>query len=148
SGRRKEALQYLDQVLDIYRRYPNRISEWYALNARSTRYQSMGDIPKAEADAERAYQLAVDLDIAQYLSGSASRRAAIAIAKGNYKRAYDLTAQANELTAEQARAKAGARVVQLIQRYETQSKQREIEALTRRSEQQASQLLERELQQR
>jgi PAS domain S-box-containing protein len=148
GGRHQEAIQCLQEALEIYRRYPNRISEWFALNARSANYQSLGEIAKADADAARAYGIAKDLGGAVYLSGSATRRAAIATAKGDYRRAYALSVEANDLTAKAAREKAGVRVVQLIRRYESQSKQREIDALTRRSEQQAAQLLGRELQQR
>jgi PAS domain S-box-containing protein len=52
------------------------------------------------------------------------------------------------MTAKPAREKAGSRVIQLIARYEFEGKQREIDALTRRAEQQTAQLLQRELQQR
>jgi PAS domain S-box-containing protein len=148
EGRHQEARRYLDETLEIYRRYPNRISEWFTLNARSANFQSLGEIARADADAERAYEIAKDLGGATYLSGSATRRAAIASAKGNYRRAYELAGEADEMTAKAVREKAGARVLQLIRRYETQGRQREIDALTRRSEKQAAQLLERELLQR
>ena len=148
EGRHPEAEGYLDETLEIYRHYPNRISEWFTLNARSANFQSLGEIARADADAERAYEIAKDLGGATYLSGSATRRAAIASAKGNYRRAYELAGEADEMTAKAEREKAGARVLQLIRRYETQGRQREFDALTRRSEHQAAQLLERELQQR
>jgi PAS domain S-box-containing protein len=148
EGHHQEAVQSLEEALGIYRRHPNRISEWFALNARSANYQSMGEIAKADADAQRAYEIAKELGGAVYLSGSATRRGAIATAKGDYRRAYRLSVEASDLTAKAAREKAGVRIVQLIRRYESQSKQRQIDALTRRSEQQSAQLLERELQQR
>jgi len=148
AGRHREALRYLDESLDIYRRYPNPISTWYALNARSAEYEALGEIAQAQTDAERAYELAKTLGLAQYLSGSATRRAQVAAAKGNYKRAFDLSLEASELTAKAARENARPRVVELIKRFEAQGKQREIEALRRRSEQQTEQLLKRELEQR
>lgn len=148
EGRHQQAMGYLDETLEIYRRYPNRISEWFTLNARSANFQSLGEIARADADAERAYEIAKDLGGATYLSGSATRRAAIASAKGNYRRAYELAGEADEMTAKAVREKAGARVLQLIRRYESQSKQSEINTLTRRSERQAAQLVKRELQQR
>ena len=148
KGQYHESLACLNEALDIYRHYPNRISEWFALNARSTTYQTMGAIDKAAADAQRAYEVAKDLGTALYLSGSASRLAAIAAAKGNYQHAYELALEASEMTAKAARDKAGQRVVQLVNRYESENKQREIEQLTRRSERQSAQLLSRELQQR
>jgi PAS domain S-box-containing protein len=148
QGRPQEALQAIDSALDIYKQYPNPISQWYALNARSVDYQATGDILKAEADAQRAYGIARELGIAIYLSGSATRLAAIAAAKGNFRRAYALSNEASDLTAKAAREKAGTRVIQLIERYESQDKQRAIDELTRRTEQQTAQLLQRELQQR
>ena len=148
EGRHRDAGPYLDATLDIYRRYPNPISEWFTLNARSTNSQSLGDIARADADAERAYEIAKDLGGAPYRSGSATRLAAIASAKGNYRRAYELSVEASEMTAKTAREKAGAQVLQLIRRYEREGRQREIDALLHRSEQQAAQLLQRELQQR
>jgi PAS domain S-box-containing protein len=148
QGRHQDALRSLDEALDIYARYPNRISLWFALNARSANYQVLGDVAKADADAERAYAVAKDLGIAVYLSGSATRLASIAAAKGGYRRAYELSTEASEMTAKAAREKAGSRVIQLIQRYESEGRQREIEELTHRTEQQTAQLLQRELQQR
>jgi PAS domain S-box-containing protein len=148
QGRRTEALQALNEALDIYRPYTNRISEWYVLNARSANYQAMGDLGRASADAESAEVIAKGLGLSSFLSGSATRRAAIAAAQGNYERAYALSLEASALTAKGVRDKAGPRLVQLISRYESENKQREIEQLTRRSERQAARLLERELQQR
>ena len=148
QGRYAEALNYLDEALEIYQRRPNRISEWFALNARSADYQALGDMPKAEADANDAYALAKSLGAALYLSGSATRLAALAAAKGNYQRAYSLGVEASELTAKAAREKAGPRVVQLIRRYESEDRQKAINDLTRRSEQQLAQLRQRQLEQR
>jgi PAS domain S-box-containing protein len=143
-----ESLDCLNEALGIYQRYPNRISEWFALNARSTTYQTMGSIDKAAADAQQAYEIAKALGAALYLSGSESRLASIAAAQGNYQRAYELALEAGEMTAKAARDKAGQRMVQLVNRYESENKRREIEDLTRRSERQAAQLMSRELQQR
>lgn len=139
EGHLPEALQALDEALEIYQRYPNRISEWFALNARSADYQAAGDLTKSEADARKAYGLAQDLGTALYLSGSATRLASLAASQGNYQRAYELSVEASEMTAKAARDKAGPRLVQLISRFESENKQREIEALTRRSERQTLQ---------
>jgi tetratricopeptide (TPR) repeat protein len=140
QGRHTEALQALNEALDIYRQHPNRISEWFALNARSANHQALGDLDEASADAESAWSVAKGLGLPLYLSGSATRRAAIAAAQGKYERAYALASEASEMTAKAARDKAGPRLVQLISRYESENKQREIEQLTRRSERQAAQL--------
>jgi signal transduction histidine kinase/DNA-binding NarL/FixJ family response regulator/tetratricopeptide (TPR) repeat protein len=148
QGRHQQALQYLDEAIDIYKRYPNPIGVWFALNGRSADYQALGDIARANADAERAYQVARHLGLALYLSGSATRLASIAAAKGDYHRAYALSNEASEMTAKASREKAGQRMVQLIKRYESESKQRQIDELTRRSEQQIAELRQRTLQQR
>ncbi len=148
QGRHHDALQYLNESLDIYRHYPNRISEWYALNARSTEYQALGSLTESADDAERAHGIAQALGIASYLSGSATRLASIAAVQGNYKRAYALSMEASEMTAKAARERAGPRVVELVNRYESQSKQHRIDELTRHNQLQATELAQRELQQR
>jgi PAS domain S-box-containing protein len=147
-GSYPDALRSLDAALDIYEHYPNRISQWFALNARSIDYQSLGQVDKADADAEHAYAIAQALGEAIYLSGSATRLASLAAAKGDYQRAYTLSVEASEMTAKAAREKAGPRVVQLVNRYESENRRREIADLTRRSELQSAQLTQRELQQR
>jgi PAS domain S-box-containing protein len=147
-GSYADALRSLDEALDIYEHYPNRISQWFALNARSMDYQSLGQIDKADVDAEHAYAIAQALGEAIYLSGSATRLASLAAVKGNYQRAYNLSLEASEMTAKAAREKAGPRVVQLVNRYESENRRREIADLTRRSELQSAQLTQRELQQR
>jgi PAS domain S-box-containing protein len=146
--RYQEAILQLNEALAIYERFPNRIGQWFTLNARSADYQALGNVATASADAERAYTVAKDLGIAIYLSGSATRLASIAAAKGDYGRAYALSREASEMTERAARQKAGERMVQLIKRNESQSTQRQIDELTRRSEQQDAQILQRELEQR
>ena len=148
QGRYPEALQNLDEALSIYQHYPNHISQWFALNARSVNYEALGEMKEAEADAQQAYVLAQSLGAALYLSGSVTRLAALAAAGGNYQKAYTLGVQASELTAKAAREKAGPRVVQLIKRYESEDRQKEINELTRLSERQLAQLRQRQLEQR
>ncbi len=148
QGRRREAINLLDDAADLFDRYPNRIGKWFVVNSRSMNHQALGDTASAQADALAGYALAKDLGHPVYLSGSATRMAAIAAAAGDHKRAYELATEASELTAKAARDKSGARMLQLTQRYETESKQRAIDQLTRQSEQQQAQLRQRELQQR
>jgi PAS domain S-box-containing protein len=148
SGRHQEALPVLDESVAIYDRYPNRIGQWFSLNARSTVFQKLGDAAHARSDAERAYALAKSLGHPVYLSGSAMRLSSIAADHGDHKRAYELSVEAAEMTRKAVHDKAGARMLQLTQRYESESKQRAIDRLTRQTEQQQAQLLQRELQQR
>ncbi|WP_395702993.1 ATP-binding protein [Aquabacterium sp.] len=139
QGRRAEALAALDESQTIFERYPNRIGQWFALNGRSANYQALGDMARAREDALRAYGLAKSLGHPVYLSGSATRLAAIAAAAGDHKRAYELSTEASEMTAKAARDKSASRMLQLTQRYESESKQRAIDELTRQSERQQAQ---------
>jgi PAS domain S-box-containing protein len=148
QGRHAEALQLLDESLAIYAKYPNRIGLWFSLNARSEVYQAMGKVAAAHADAEQAYAVAKSLGLAIYTSGSALRLASVAASKGDHKRAYELSVEAREMTTKAAREKASVRVVELAKRYESEAKQREIDELTHRNEQQTAELRQRELQQR
>src|SRR6266702_3867590 len=54
EGRHQEAIRQLDEALAIYERFPNRIGQWFTLNARSADYQALGNVATASADAERA----------------------------------------------------------------------------------------------
>jgi PAS domain S-box-containing protein len=74
--------------------------------------------------------------------------ATLAAKDGDFKQAYALTVEANEMTAQAARERASARMVQLSQRYESESKQREINELTQRNREQRSELRQAELRQR
>jgi PAS domain S-box-containing protein len=148
QGRFAQALPLLDEVLANYEKYPNRIGQWYALNARSATRESLGQAAAARTDAERAYALAKEIGFPLYLSESARRMAAIAAASGDYRRAYELSGEAEAMTAKAASERAGARMAELAQRYEAESKQRELSELTRRNEQQTAELRQHELQQR
>ena len=148
QGRFVEAMRLLDETLLIYEKLPNRIGLWFSLNARSTLYQTQGNVAAARADAERGYALAKDLKLAIYTSGSALRLAAVEAAAGNHQRAYELSLEARDMTNKAAREKASARMQQLIQRYESESKQRQIDELTRRNLVQTAELQQRTQEQR
>ncbi len=148
QGRFREVLAILDQVVATYEAYPNRIGLWYGLNARSADQQSLGNPGAAKADAERAYELAKEINFPLYVSESARRLSTLAAAAGDYRRAYALSIEATEMTARAAREKASARMLELAQRYESESKQRQINALTLRNREQQAQLQAQELRQR
>jgi PAS domain S-box-containing protein len=139
QGRHAQALAFLDEAMAIYTRYPNPIGEWYLHNARSTSLQAMGDLANARAQAERGYGIAKNLGLPLYLSGSATRLALVAAAAGDHRRAYELTLEASEMTGRMTRERAGKRLVDLLHRYEQESKEREYEELARRAERQAAQ---------
>jgi diguanylate cyclase (GGDEF)-like protein/PAS domain S-box-containing protein len=146
QGRLKEATAALNEVITIYERYPNRIGLWYALNARSSNYQSLGNANAAQADTLRAYGLAKEIDFPIYLSDSTNRMAAVAAANGDYRKAFQLALEARAMADKVMRQKGTERMMELAQRYQSESKQREIDELTRRNEQQTAELQRREMQ--
>ena len=143
-----EAVRLLNEVVDIFERYPNKFGLWYSLTVRSSAYQALGNLSAALADAQRSYALAIDIGLPLHKSGSAQRIATIEAELGHYRRAYMFSLESAELAAKANREKASNSVVQLAQRYETESKRRQIEELTRRNEQQTAELKQRKLQQR
>jgi len=148
QGRYAQALPLLDEVMRGYEAHPNRIGQWYTLNARSANLESLGNTTAARADAERAYGLAREIGFPLYQSESAQRVAALAAAAGDHRRAYQLSLEAATMTARAARERASTRMLELAQRYEAESRQREIAGLTQRNEQQTAELRQHELQQR
>ena len=147
-GDHARAANLFDQIIRNYATRPNRIAEWYALNARSVSLEALGRQEMAREDAERAYDLAREVGFPLYLSESARRMAALEALRGNHQRAYQLSSEAAEMTAKAARERSSVRILQLLQRYRDEGRARELTELTRRSEQQAAELARRELQQR
>jgi PAS domain S-box-containing protein len=148
QGRHTEALRILDDVVAIYARHPNRIGLWWTLMARGAAQTQLGNPGAALRDAEHAYRLAKEVGTEMYVVGSARRLAALAAQRGNYQSAYAYSLEAAELAAKTTRDKTSARVIELTQRYETESKQRHIDALTRDNAVQQAELERRVLQQR
>ena len=127
------AQRLLDEMLDLNERNPNPLAQWYALGARSVNSQAMGNMVAAQSDAKRAYTLAERMGIPLYLSESTKRAAAIAAVNGDAAQAYALLIKANELTARANRDKLGKQTIELAGRFKAESKQREIDELTRRN---------------
>jgi PAS domain S-box-containing protein len=148
QGRLADASPLLDEAAAIYERYGNKIGLWWTLDARGADRQALGDLAGAWSDAERGYGLAQAIGLSLYLGGSAKRLAAVAAARGEHRRAYELSAQALELAAKVDQEKAGEHMLELARRYQTESRQRQIDELTRRNERQAAQLKHRALEQR
>jgi PAS domain S-box-containing protein len=148
NGHPEQALPILSEVADLYRQGANKIGLWWALKKRSITYQALGKIAEAGSDAEQSYQLAQEIGFPLYLHESAKQMASIAAARGEHKHAYRLLAEANEMASKDARNKANRRMVDLAQRYQSESKQREIDTLNRSNQQQASKLERQALRQR
>jgi signal transduction histidine kinase/DNA-binding response OmpR family regulator/HPt (histidine-containing phosphotransfer) domain-containing protein len=147
-GRTAEAAVEVDRAVAIYEEKPHRIGMWYALKVRSEVREARGERAAAQADADRGYALAGEIDAPYYRAESARRLARLAAGSGDYKRAYTLTTEATEMQSRAAIERSGAHMIELTQRYRTESRQRELAELQRRGEQQASALQARELQQR
>ncbi len=143
-----EASLIFDEIIGRYRHYPNKIGLWWTLNARSSNRIDLGDAAGARRDVEQAYQLAKEIGVPLYLTDSAKRLAKIAAAKGDHRKAYRLILEASEIAAKAAKDTASMRVLQLTRRYQTESKQREIDKLNRHNKQQAAELKHHALERR
>ena len=148
QGRHAEALALMEQILAKYEQYPNRIGRWFTLMALSQETESLDRQSVSRSYAEQAYELAKEIGSPLYIAESARRLSEMAAAQGDYKRAYALGAEAARNSAQLQQDKASDRIVELAQRYEQESRRREIAALTQRNERQAAELARRELQQR
>jgi PAS domain S-box-containing protein len=134
-----KALPLLDEVATLYEGRDNPIGLWWTLNKRSRVQQALGRLAEAQADAEQGNELAKRIGMPVYLAGSAQQLASIAALRGDYKRAYALSTKAAELTAQSEHGKTADRIRELAQQYQTESKQRQIDELTRRNAEQAQQ---------
>jgi len=148
QGRIAEAATEVDRAIAIYEEKPHRIGMWFALKIRSELREARGERATAQADADRGYALAAEIDAPFYRAESARRLAQLAAATGDYKRAYTLTTEATEMQSRAAAERSSARMLELAQRYRTESRQRELAELQRRGELQEVALRTRELQQR
>lgn len=147
-NRYEESLSLLDEIVQIQGTYNNRIGLWWGVKTRSEVYQVLGKIELANKDAKRSYQVAKEIGFSVYLNESARRMAGITAMTGDYKRAYQLVAEADEMQVKTSQEKINKRIVELAQRYENESKQRKIDELNRRNEQQTHEIVQRQWQQR
>ena len=148
EGQHDQALPLFNEIMATYKRYRNPTGLWYVYDSRSAAYLALGNHAASLDDANHAYALARQLNLSTYLSNSAQRLASIYAAMGDHQRAYRLSQEASQETANAARKKASDRMLELVRRYEKESRQREIDELTRRNQQQKAELRQRELQQR
>lgn len=147
QGQYAETLPIFDEIIEDYKRFPNKIGLWWVLNARSDNLMALGRIHAARQDTERAYDLAKEIGSPVYLTDSSRRLASIAAAKGQHRMAYMLLLEADDMAAKAAKETSAMRMLQLTKRYQTESKQREIDKLSRRNQQQALELAQRKLEQ-
>ncbi|QPK64615.1 PAS domain S-box protein [Methylomonas sp. LL1] len=148
QGRLSETVVLLDEAESIYQQGNNKIGLWWALYIRGGDFLSLGATERADADAQRGYQLAREIGFPLYLGKSAKSLAGIAAARGDHKRAYQLLTEADEMSAKAAAEKASTRMVDLAQHYQDEIKQRQIGELNRLNERQEAEISHRSLQQR
>lgn len=132
QGRQQESIALMDKVVATYRRYPNQIGLWWALNTRAGDLLAMGNIIGAEQDAEAASRLARLIGFPLYLAESGKRMAEIAAARGDYSHAYQFRAEADHMASQAEQDKLSELILSLTERYRLETKQRQIDALTHR----------------
>ena len=147
QGAHAQALEFLDQVAAIYTRFPNNTGMWWTLTARSAEYHALGKEALAEQDLLHALALAETLGLPLYLSESQRLLAALEAGRGAYRKAYERSLAAADMTARANRKKVSTRVLELTERYQQEARLREIADLTRRNEQQRIELREGALRQ-
>lgn len=145
SGRTAEALPLINEVIKIHEEGRVKIALWWSLKFRSSYYQTLGKTELADNDAQRSYQLAKEIGFPYYLNQSARQMAAIMAIQGHYKEAYQLNVEANETAEKSTKEKLNTRMLELAQRYETESKQRKINELNRLNDVQEHELKQHEL---
>src|SRR5579883_668981 len=144
-GRYHEAKPLLDQMIATYERYPTPIGLWFTLNARSANELSLGNMRAARADAERAYAIANRIGFPYYMSHSAWWLGRLAARAGDYRRAFEFALTGDAIEDRAAQASSSGRILQLAGQYERESRQREIDALNHRDQEQAAALRQHEL---
>ena len=147
-GRYREAAPLLNEVIATYGRYPTPIGLWFTLNARSANELSLGELRAARADAEQAYALARQIGFPYYLSHSAWTLARLAARAGDFRRAFQLALTGEAIEDRAAVTTMSDQMLQLASQYERESRQQEIDALTRRYQQQVAALRQRALKER
>ena len=142
-----KALPLLNEDVAIYEKYDNIIGMWWTLNARSSAFQALGRLKDARRDAERANGLAKKIGFNIYLAGSAQRLADISAAQGEFKQAYRLLEKERELRSKVDAEQTSKHILELAQRFQQESKQRQLDELKRHNEEQQAELQKRLLQQ-
>jgi signal transduction histidine kinase len=134
QGRTADAIKLLDEVIGIYKAYSHKTGLWSVLSVRSEYKQALG--VNGEPDAEQAMELARDIGMPMYLVKSEQRLAAVTASRDDWKAAYRHAAQAARLLEARTNDSSGEHMMMLAKRYEKDSEQRRIEALTRDIERQ------------
>ena len=131
-----EALSPLGEAIAIHTRHSNKIGLVSSLLARSAIHLTLHRLPEAHTDALRGNALAGEIGLDQYLLQSVRLLAQVHAAQGLHQEAYQYQTEAEQIAGRMARERNGAHVAELTKRYRNESRQREIDKLTRHNEQQ------------
>lgn len=136
QGKAAAALLLVDEAIEGYRRYPNRLALWWALSAHSGLVKTLGLTQSIFTDAEEAYALAREIGAPYYLAASARNLADLASSRGDFEKAYRYLLEAGETEAKDAQNKVRDQVTEVVRAYEQETQRRAIEALTRKNQEQ------------
>ena len=78
QGRHADALRLRSEVIAGFERYPNRIALWWVLMGRAVDYIKLSNFSAALADTQRAYRIATDIGLYNYVSDSARQLGVLA----------------------------------------------------------------------
>ncbi|HET9644338.1 MAG TPA: ATP-binding protein [Burkholderiaceae bacterium] len=148
QGRHADALPAVEEALQIYDRHGNRVGRWYGLNLRADIARNVLGYDAALQDTKRAYDLAREIGFTLYISESGQRLSRLYAERGDWRRAYGSSLEAQQLSDQAARDRASSRVLEVARRHEAQARQQEIQALKLHNERQSAELQQRKLQQR
>ena len=149
EGRTDEALKMFGDAEALYSSYSNQSGVWNVLSARSDLELHLNRLAPALTDARRAYELASGSpSLLRSRSDSARRLATVLAATGDVLHAYSYLAEGATLADQAVHERANARLAEVTQRYESESRQREVTELVHRNELQTAELKERALTQR
>lgn len=137
QGRQADALDVLDEVVAIFERGDSKIGLWRAFSGRADVNHDIRRPAAANADAERARAIADEVGLALHKGKSAEQLARLAAARGDHARAYGLLTTATQLSAKATQEWTSTRILEIAQHFKAESRQREIDDLTRSNERQA-----------
>jgi PAS domain S-box-containing protein len=127
--RYSDAVQQLDQAMAIYRQHPNPLSQWWALHARGANLLQLGRLDDADADARASLAVAQEVNLLYFKIESTRQLADVASSRGEHLKAYQLLRQADAFQSERENIQASERLLEMTQRYRTESQQRQIDEL-------------------
>ncbi|WP_409524117.1 PAS domain-containing protein [Nitrincola sp. MINF-07-Sa-05] len=140
QARYRDALPLINKVIDISHVHASRLSEWWALSARSEIREALGQPEAAWQDAQLMQQLAKEVSVPFYYIQSTQRLAKLAADRNDFRSAYELSAEAARASNRSEREQSSERVIELAERYQSQSRQRQVEALMRANERHSAQM--------